>query len=250
MRTTLRNVLRSALLIPGFFLLTISLAGVVLVLAHRDPDDARIERILQWWSDRFLRLPPVDYELHGVDRIDPTRRYVFVSNHLSNFDIPLLLRGIPVRIRFLAKAELYRIPLFGRAMDRVGVVKIDRTRATSAHQAINRAAREVLGRGYSLIVFPEGTRSRSGDMLPFKKGAFRIAIDNEVPIVPVVLCGTHDVYPPGAWTFRPGRASLTILEPVETVGMDVDDLEPLLEKVRAEMVAHYEEQRTRGCVQS
>ncbi len=246
MRRTLRAGLKTIVLVPAFFLVTIALAALVLTLAWRDADDPRIERVIQWWSERFLALAPVDSVVHGAEKIDPERRYVFVANHLSNFDIPLLLRAIPERVRFLAKKELYKIPVFGQAMDKVGIVKIDRTRAMTAHEAINAAAREVLGRGYSLIVFPEGTRSRTGEMQRFKKGAFRIAIDNQVPIVPVVLEGTQDVWPPGAKVFYPGSASVTILDPIETTGRAGNvDIGELTELTRARMLEVYEQQRSR-----
>jgi len=244
MRRTLRAGFRTFVLVPLFFLLTVVLAVWVILLASRDQDDPRIDRTIQWWSARFLRLAPIDYEVHGAEHVDPSRSYVVVSNHLSNFDIPLLFRALPGKLRFLAKKELFKIPVVGPAMTKVGIVKIDRQHAMTAHEAINAAARTLLARGHWLIVFPEGTRSRTGETQPFKKGAFRIAVDNQVPILPVVVDGTRDVWPPGAKVFYPGSASVTILAPIETAGLSGHvDIGELTELTRNRMLEVYEARR-------
>ena len=114
----------------------------------------------------------------------------------------------------------------------------------SVHDAIFEAAADSRDRGYWLLVFAEGTRSSDGEMAPFKKGAFRIAIDNDLPILPVVLEGTHEVNPPGSMLIYPGRAQVSILEPVETDGLTRADVSELSNRIRASMIAEYDRLRT------
>ena len=234
---------RTVILVPLFFILTLLMAVAIIVLGWFGSDSPRIEGLIQTWSKLFLRIPPVDYSATGAEQVVPDGQYVVVSNHLSNFDIPLLFRTVPLRIRFLAKKEIYRIPLVAQAMDTAGIVKIDRQSGMSTHQAINAAAAASRARGYCLIVFPEGTRSRSGDMGEFKKGAFRIAVDSQIPILPVVISGTFAVNPPGKKLIYPGTARVRILEPIPTAGKTRQEVAALLAETREQMVAVYEELR-------
>lgn len=243
MARTLMAGVRTVILVPLFFLLTLLMAIAVIVVGWFGPDSPRIEGLIQTWSRIFLRIPPVDYTGTGSDHVDSDGQYVVVSNHLSNFDIPLLFRMVPLKIRFLAKKEIYKIPLVAQAMDTAGIVKIDRQSGMSTHQAINAAAAASRARGYSLIVFAEGTRSRTGAMGEFKKGAFRIAVDSQIPILPVVINGTFAVNPPGKKMIYPGTAQVRILDPIPTSGKTRKDVKALLEATRAQMEAVYEEIR-------
>jgi len=240
---TLVAGIRTVILVPLFFLFTLLMALIVIIVGRFAPDSPRIEGLIQTWSRLFLRIPPVDYGSSGRDNVVPAGKYVVVSNHLSNFDIPLLFRTVPLRIRFLAKKEIYKIPLVAQAMDTVGIVKIDRQSGMSTHEAINVAVVASRARGYSLIVFPEGTRSRTGDMGGFKKGAFRIAVDGQLPILPVVINGTFAVNPPGKKMIYPGRADVRILEPIPTTGMARKDVKALMGATREQMVAVYASMR-------
>jgi 1-acyl-sn-glycerol-3-phosphate acyltransferase len=243
MKRKILAAIRAVLLVPPFFVLTIVFAGLVLLFSRKEQDAPATDRILEIWSRLFLAIPPVTYTVVGAANTDPDRQYVVVTNHLSNFDIPLVLLAVPGRVRFLAKKELFKIPLFGPAMAQVGVVKIDRKAGMSVHDAIFEAAADSLDRGYWLLVFAEGTRSSDGEMAPFKKGAFHIAIENDVPILPVVLEGTHEVNPPGSMLIYPGTAKVSILEPVETHGLTRADIPELASRVQASMVAEYERLR-------
>ena len=241
---TLAAAFRTVILAPLFFLMTLVLAAYITIVGLIRKDSPRIEGTIQWWSKRFLRIPPITYEVEGAEKVEPGHQYVFVSNHLSNFDIPLLFRGIRVPIRFLAKKELFKIPFVGTAMRVVGIVKIDRKAGMSAHEAINAGVADARERGFSLIVFAEGTRSRDGEMAPFKKGAFRIAIDNQLMLVPVVVAGTYEISPSGQWLIRPGRARLVVLDPVDTTGMTIkEDANRLLDETHQRMSSVYNELR-------
>jgi 1-acyl-sn-glycerol-3-phosphate acyltransferase len=136
-------------------------------------------------------------------------------------------------VRFLAKAELFKIPLFAQAMRRIGIVETDRAAHTAAHRKINQQVAVVVERGLSLVIYPEGTRSRDGSVRPLKKGAFRIAIDNEMLVVPIATAGLHGAWPPGKMLVRGGRARMVIHEPIPTASMTSADIDDLRDRVGA-----------------
>jgi len=245
MKRKIVTAIRSALLVPPFFLLTILYAGVVLVVGRRDRDAPLLSKVISSWSRLFLKIPPLTYTVEGAANAEPGQQYVVVTNHLSNFDIPLVLETVPGKVRFLAKKELFKIPVFGPAMELIGVVKIDRTAGMSVHDAIFAASAESLGRGNSLLVFAEGTRSRDGEMARFKRGAFRIAIENQFPLLPVVLEGTFEVNPPDSMLVYPGKAQVSILEPIDTTGLERRDIPELSKRVQAMMMEEYDRLRAR-----
>jgi len=154
-----------------------------------------------------------------------------MSNHQSNFDIPVLLSHLNVQFRWLAKAELFHIPLFGVAMKRAGYISIDRKDRVSAIQSLQRAA-EIIRDGVSVMIFPEGTRSRDGRIQPFKKGGFVLAIDSGAAIVPVVLHGTGHIMPKERLRILPGDVLIEIHEPIETSGYTQKNKDDLMKKVR------------------
>lgn len=233
---------RSVLFVPPFFVATIVYAGLVLILRRDSP---MIGKLIDSWSKWFLRIPPVRYVVHGLSHAEPGQQYVVVTNHLSNFDIPLVLQTVPGKVRFLAKKELYKIPLFGPAMVKIGVVIIDRRAGMSVHDAIFTASAESIRQGNWLLVFAEGTRSRDGEMARFKKGAFRIAVDNQLPLLPVVIEGTYDVNPPESMLIFPGKAQVSIMEPVDTAGLVRTDIAALADKVQGMMLEEYDRLRER-----
>lgn len=245
MARMLTAALRTIVLVPIFFFYTMVRAFHVMWIGRRHPDSPKIEGTIQRWSGYFVRIPPLDMVVEGAEHVHPDRSYVVVSNHISNFDIPVLFRAIPTPIRFLAKKELYKIPLLGPAMDVAGIVRIDRTSARSAHEAINAAARETYRRGYSLMVFAEGTRSRTGEMADFRRGAVRIAIDNEADLLPVVIAGTFDINPPGSWLIYPGSVRVRILPPRPSSDIAPNRVGSTTDALRAEMGAVYDELRSR-----
>ncbi|MGB5532768.1 MAG: lysophospholipid acyltransferase family protein, partial [Acidimicrobiia bacterium] len=140
MGRTLRAAIRTIVLIPLFFFYTLSQAAYVIWIGKRNRDSPKIEQTIQRWAGHFMKIPPIVMTVEGAGHVDPDRRYVVVANHTSNFDIPVLFRAIPTPIRFLAKKELYKIPILGPGMDTAGIVKVDRGGAISTRQAINDAA--------------------------------------------------------------------------------------------------------------
>ncbi|HSQ36812.1 MAG TPA: lysophospholipid acyltransferase family protein, partial [Acidimicrobiia bacterium] len=152
-------------------------------------------------------------------------------NHLSNLDAPYHLGTMPVGVRFLAKKELYKIPLFGPTLRAVGMVETDRqSHDAAAHEAINRQVARVIAMGRSVLIYPEGTRSRDAELHDFKKGAFRIAVQNGLPILPTAFAGTNHVWPPGQWWWQGGKVKMVFLPPIPTTGLGEDAIEPLREQ--------------------
>ena len=236
--------LRTFIGVPLFFIYTLILSSIIIVYGAFRPASPFHDTIVKHWSRWFLKIPPVRIEVEGIDKIDPSRRYVIASNHLSQFDIPLLFCVLPLHGRFLSKKEVFKIPLFGRAMRTIGIIEIDRASGTSSRQAINEGVKIAADRGYSLIVFPEGTRSTDGDLLSFKKGAFRIAIDTGLPLVPIIIDGTELINSPGSKIFRPGTARVVIGDPIETSGMtNKDDLNDFVRTVETSMNEQYQKMR-------
>ena len=241
MRRTLMAALRTAIGVPLFCLFTLGLAAYLVVAAMVRPHHPYLDKIIRFWARRFLGVAPVELEVTGRDRVDPDRQYVFVANHLSNFDVPVLFAAIPHAIRYLAKKEVYKIPIVASAMRRVGIIKIDRGAGASAHARINRGITEARRHGYSLIIFPEGTRSRDGEFHGFKKGAFRIAIGNQMDVVPVTLHGTWDVWRPGAKLFFPGKVRVIIHDPIPVSGVELHGIGDLGDRAHKVIEKSWEE---------
>jgi 1-acyl-sn-glycerol-3-phosphate acyltransferase len=229
----LRKILlsvQSAIAVPLFILYTIIISGMFIIVMTLRLRRAG-EFVIQLWSRAFLLVPPMSYTVSGVENVKPDTQYFFLSNHLSNFDVPLLFRVIPTPIRYLAKKELYKIPVFAQALHVAGIIKIDRGAGAKSYAAINEGVAKAKENGYSLIVFAEGTRSHDGDLHPFKKGAFRMAIATGLPVVPVTVNGTWDVWPPGSKLFYKGHANVVIHESIETADLTNADISMLRDRV-------------------
>ncbi len=192
------------------------------------------DRIMHDWARIILAATGVTVTAEGLDRVDRSRSYVFVANHTSLVDIWALLVAVPNSFRFLAKRELQRVPILGRAMKSAGNIFIDRNNLTSSFGSYDTAAAQ-LERGLSAMVFAEGTRSLDGRLLPFKKGPFVLAIRAGVPIVPVRIRGAFERTPKGALNVRPGPVVVHIGEPIPTTGMTYQDRDRLSDQARAAM---------------
>ncbi|MDL2269521.1 1-acyl-sn-glycerol-3-phosphate acyltransferase [Desulfosarcina sp. OttesenSCG-928-A07] len=193
--------------------------------------------IARLWANSILWVTRVKITVTGVEKLNPGRSYIYMPNHQSNADIPLLLGRLPVQFRWLAKAELFKIPIFGQAMQGIGYISIDRSDRKAAFESLARAA-DTIRNGTSVLIFPEGTRSRDGNLLPFKKGGFVLAVDAGVPIVPIVIRGTRDAVPKGQFLIRLTPVTLEILDPVETSGYTRKTKDLLIEQIRTILQDH------------
>ena len=179
-----------------------------------------------------LGLAGIRYRVAGREHLPRSRAAVFVSNHQSNVDPPVLYRVLHRRLHFVYKAELRKLPILARGFGIAGFIAIDRHNREQAMAAIDRAA-DAARSGTSFLMFPEGTRSRSGELLPFKKGGFILAIKAQAPVVPVAISGARAALKKGSWIIRPVTVTVRIGKPIETRGRSVTDREELIEAVRA-----------------
>ena len=178
-----------------------------------------------------LWLGGIRYSVAGLERLDPEQNYLFMPNHGSNLDPPLLLLALGRDLRMMGKARLFRVPVLGQALqlaEFVPVVREDRDRAILAVEA----AAERLRRGFDFVVFPEGTRNPDGQLLPLKKGPFFMALKSNVPVVPVILHGAARLLPKGSRLISPGEVRVEIMEPIPTVGLGLDQRDELRATVR------------------
>jgi 1-acyl-sn-glycerol-3-phosphate acyltransferase len=213
------------------------LVAVVLLFTHRsDPNHDRVGR----WQRRSAALaahlnPFWDFRAERGDagRVDTTKPHLFVANHKSLADV-FLLCLLPWEMKYLSKESIFRIPLLGWQMRVSRDIPIERGNKESARRALD-AMRDRLSRGSSVIVFPEGTRSPDGSIAPFREGAFRVAIELGVDVVPLAVAGTENTLPKHSLVFRPTRASVTVLPPVPVAGLTSDDASTLAERVRGEI---------------
>jgi 1-acyl-sn-glycerol-3-phosphate acyltransferase len=203
----------------------------------------------RFWAKSILYVSRVKVSIQGLEHIDPRAAYVYMANHQSMFDILALLGYLPVQFRWLAKMELFQIPIFGYSMARVGYISIDRSNRKSAIKSLQKAAQKIAHEGVSVMIFPEGTRSEDGRIRPFKKGGFYLAIDSGRPIVPVVICGSHYIMPKGKLRIRPGRIVLSVNRPVDTAPYN-KTREVLMELVRSTMKTDLERMKAgqQGCL--
>ena len=182
------------------------------------------------WSWLILATTGVSVDVRGLDRLNPARTYIFVSNHQSIYDIPVIFANLPYQLRIIAKESLGSFPFLGWHLRRSGHLLVDRKRPDRA--GILGRWRALVKEGLSLIIFPEGTRSADGRLGPFKAGSFLLAIEAKLPIVPVSVDRTRFVMHKGELTTRPGAVRLTLHPPVETEALDVSAARDLAEQVR------------------
>lgn len=183
-----------------------------------------------WGVQLALSLAGIRYRVAGREHIPPTA-VVFCSNHESNVDPPVLFRALHPQLHILYKAELHKFPIMGTAFDVGGFVAVERHNRERAMESIGLGAQS-LRAGNSFLIFPEGTRSRTGDLLPFKKGGFIMAIQAQAPIVPVAVQGGRAAMRKGSAIVRPVHVSVKIGEPIPTAGLTLDDRDALIERVR------------------
>lgn len=180
----------------------------------------------------WLRLSGVRVRVRGLEHLDPRQSYVFIANHRSFLDTAMLFFHLRRRIGMLAKKELLKVPILGYGMGFVNILAIDRTNRESALRT-TKAATDRLRAGTSFGVFAEGTRARPGELLPFKKGGFYMAVEAGVPVVPVAIKYTDGLMGKGTGVARPGTAEMVVLPPIETAGMSSDEVKRLTAQTHA-----------------
>jgi 1-acyl-sn-glycerol-3-phosphate acyltransferase len=186
------------------------------------------------WSWIFSMLTFIRYEFHGHEHLKKGKSYIYVSNHTSFLDLPGIRLLIPGEFRPIAKKELLKLPVFGLIV-KTGTIVVDRSSAQSRKQSIERM-RETLSHGIPALIFAEGTQNRTKEILqPFKDGAFRIAVDTQQPIVPMVVIGAGKLMPPGTARLRPGKIKIIVGKEIDMKGRTLDDV-PFLKQQTFEIM--------------
>jgi 1-acyl-sn-glycerol-3-phosphate acyltransferase len=193
-------------------------------------------RASAFWGRSMVRLAGVTVRLEGADRQKLDRPLVVVANHQSWFDVFVLGGFLPGRARFVAKEELRRIPLFGAAWETCGHVRVNRGDRAEAVRSLNEAGDRIRKERLNVILFPEGTRSPDGRLLPFKKGAFVLALQTGVPILPVGISGSRAVMGKGSFRIRPGEIRVRVGEPIDLEGLTTADRDAVLARARREVL--------------
>jgi len=232
MGARLLSLLRVALvaLWTGFWT-TLALLIHLVTRSHKTPL-ALAHRI---WAPGALRMMGARLEIEGIADFDFSKSYLFVANHTSQLDIPVLFASLPIPLRFLAKEELRRVPLVGHFIRAMGMVFVDRGQSEAARRSIDRLAAS-LAAGMSLMVFPEGTRSRDGELGEFKTGAFVAAINSGVPVVPIHIQGAAAILPAKTLEVHPGRVRVAVGQPISSQKLSLENRREFAEFVRSRMV--------------
>lgn len=232
MATLKDNALTGALASAGFLGLTLTLSPMVVLASLRDPRGS--DGLLHVWGREALRIAGVESVVEGLEKI-PERTCVFASNHQSHFDALLTFTHIRKHIRYVAKRELFQIPIFGRAMRAAGNIEVNRAGGRGDHRTLARAI-QVAQERTSVLFYPEGTRSEDGVLRPFRKGAAVFAIQAQMPIVPLGVAGTKDILRKKSLAIHRGcAAALVIGDPIPTEGLNEQDRDALTERIRDEV---------------
>lgn len=187
------------------------------------------------WCRSLLWGGGVKVDFEGLEYLDPPRPAVLVSNHESWYDVFALAGHLPVDYRFVGKKELVKIPFFGPAWLACGNIPLDRSNRSAAFESLRLAGEKIRREKAVVVMFPEGTRSSDGQLLPFKKGAFVLALELGVPVIPVGVSGSRELMPKGSFLVRPGRMTVRVGPPIEVDGLTVDDRDVLVERARTEV---------------
>jgi len=193
------------------------------------------------WARILARLTPIRIRVYGAEHADRKRTYVVVCNHQSQYDILLVYGWLDLDLKWVMKQELRKIPGIGVGCEKAGHIFIDRSNPRNARASVEKALK-YLGDGVGILFFAEGTRSLDGKLLPFKKGAFRLAIEQRLPILPVTLLGTREILPAKTLRLFPGRATMLIHPAIETAGLDIAQVDVLLDLTRQAIASGLPEQ--------
>ncbi len=225
-------------LLPLITLATVVFGSISLVCGLWDASGRQQHAVARQWARVLLRLALSPVTVEHAERLDGVGPAVFASNHLSYYDTPVLFAKLPFQFRILAKAALWKLPFIGWYLDRSGQVAIDASSARAGVASLGRGVK-ILEAGMPLVLFPEGSRSQTGQLKPMVAGAAWMAIKAQVPLVPLTLIGTYELLPMHVYTLRPRPLKLIVGQPIPTTGLTTRDAEGLTEQLRAAIFATY-----------
>jgi 1-acyl-sn-glycerol-3-phosphate acyltransferase len=225
-------------LLAGIYTVFWSVPGVVLAVVDRSGEG--VLWVGRNWVRWILATCGVRVVTEGLENVDRRRSYVFMSNHQSVFDIAAIVHTVPVSFRFVAKKELVRIPFFGWVLGLSNQIVIDRGNREKAVRTLHRAAQRVRA-GASVIIFPEGTRSPGGQLREFKSGGFHLAIEAQVPVLPVTVSGSQRITPKRSLRIESGVVKVVYGKPIPTRGLALEDRQGLKDEVRGAILQGYDD---------
>jgi 1-acyl-sn-glycerol-3-phosphate acyltransferase len=222
---------------PLIVLDTAVMGSISYATAFFDPTGEKQLKVARAWARHLLACAGARVTVVGLERLDPRACYVLCPNHVSYMDTPVLLANVPNSFRFLAKEELFRIPFIGGHLERAGNISVPLEDPRAALRVLSQAGKGMREKGVSMLVFPEGGRSESGELQPFKDGAALLAIKAQAPMVPIGIIGVRDVLPMHSHHVRPGRVTLRIGNPIPTEGKEIRDRTALTERLSRDITA-------------
>lgn len=230
-------MIRSAFIVAVAVAVTGFFSTCAVVFAILGAGENSIHKVARIWAKILLKIARVHVTVTGTENVLKDRPQIFMSNHQSDFDILIVLAFLPGQFRWIAKKELFRIPVFGKAMRNAGYIEIDRQDHQRAMISLEEAAKKIR-EGKSVMSFPEGTRSRDGKVKAFKQGMFHLAIRSGVAVVPITIIGASEIMPKRSLRVNPGWITMVIDKPIETSGYTIETRHDLMQKVRSIIVAN------------
>jgi 1-acyl-sn-glycerol-3-phosphate acyltransferase len=230
----IRSILILLVVVPVMTLVTS--IGVIIGILLLRLSTRQIKAVPRWWSRTIARATGVEVQVEGMENLQPDRPYIFAANHQSQFDIFALDGFLMVDFRWMAKKELFRIPVVGAAMRLAGSIPIDRSHGREAMKSLAEAAGRIAS-GTSVVIFPEGTRTLDGRLQPFKSGAMYLAIKSGVDIVPMAIVGGYDVLAKGHFLSKPGRIVIKIGQPIATTDYTQKQKQELADLLHSKVAA-------------
>jgi 1-acyl-sn-glycerol-3-phosphate acyltransferase len=223
---------------PLIWLYTVVLGALSLISSLFDRDGRIQHGFARFWSRTILGTIGTQVTVEGLEQIDTSKAHVYVVNHLSALDIPVLYAHLPFQFRILAKRELFRYPFMGWHLRRSGQIPVDLENPKKSIRSLNRAV-EAIKNGMALVIFPEGGRSKTGQLQPFMGGAFFAAIKAKVDVVPMAIVGSYETLKMNTWHIKPRPVRLLVAQPITTDGLSVRDTETLTDKAREAIAGLY-----------
>ncbi|MBP7342654.1 MAG: lysophospholipid acyltransferase family protein [Smithellaceae bacterium] len=238
-------MIRSALLVTLGVAITAFFSFWAVVFSFFSNAENNVHKVANIWGRILLLLCGTKVQVIGRENILHAKPQVFMSNHQSDFDILIVLAHVPGQFRWIAKKELFTVPVFGQAMRSAGYIEIDRQNHEKALQSLDLAALRIR-EGKSVMTFPEGTRSRTGEIKAFKPGTFYLAIQSGAPIVPISIIGSGNIMPKRSLKIKPGKIKLVIDKPISTKDYTLDTRQALIDRVRQIIIKNYDAYRDAG----
>jgi 1-acyl-sn-glycerol-3-phosphate acyltransferase len=234
-------MIRSIILVTIGVLFTGVMSIIAYVIGFTTNGENKAHKVANLWAKTVLYLSNTKVEVIGEENVLTDAPQVFMANHQSDFDIFIVLAYVPGQFRWIAKKELFKVPVFGPAMRRAGYIEIDRQHHEKALKSLDEAAAKIK-EGKSVMTFPEGTRSRDKTIKPFKQGVFYLAVQSGVPITPISIIGSGDIMPKRSLRVNPGKITMVIDKPIPVAEYTIETRDQLMDAARNVIIKNYEEQ--------